>query len=232
MGIFKRISDIVSANLNDMVERHEDPEKMLNQAVREMEEAIAKSKREVAKTMASERLVKKELAANEAQVLTWASRAAKAVEAGDDDLARKALTRKHEYEKIVSALEDQVAASTEASQSLRRQLEGMQAKLGEAQRRLGTLTARKRAADVRSRIATQAAGADVELDKNAFEKFDRLSRKVDAAEAEAEAMAELAKSDFGDAGTSLEEEFESGSSVAELEVESELAELKRRKKGE
>jgi phage shock protein A len=182
--------------------------------------------------MASEKLVKKELAANEAQVLTWASRAAKAVEAGDDDLARKALTRKHEYEKIVSALEDQVAASTEASQSLRRQLEGMQAKLGEAQRRLGTLTARKRAADVRSRIATQAAGADVELDKNAFEKFDRLSRKVDAAEAEAEAMAELAKSDFGDAGTSLEEEFESGSSVAELEVESELAELKRRKKGE
>ena len=226
MGIFKRISDIISANFNDMVEGYEDPEKMLRQAIREMEEAIGNAKPDVARAMASEKTVAKELASNEAQVTVWTHRAETAVEAGDDDLARKAITRKKEYEKITAALRDQHDAAIEASQTLRRQLEAMQAKLKDAQRRLGTLTARQKAAQVRAKLAQSQAGLTPELDQNAFNKFDRLARKVEMAEAEAEAFSELARSEreLGRPSEDLE-------SVEEIsDTEAELLELKKKMK--
>ncbi|MCY2992309.1 MAG: PspA/IM30 family protein [Planctomycetota bacterium] len=225
MGIFKRISDIVSANFTDLVEEYEDPEKMLKQAIREMEEAIGKAKPDVVRTMANEKTAAKELASNEAQVAAWAQRAEKAVEAGDDDLARKAITRKQEYEKVVAALRDQHEAMAEASQTLRRQLEGMQAKLKDAQRRLGTLTARQKAAQVRAKAAQTQVGVTPELDQDAFDKFDRMARKVEMAEAEAEALTELARSER--AGAATNESL--GEPVAEdLDTEAELLELKRK----
>jgi phage shock protein A len=226
MNIFKRISDIISANLNDMVEGYENPEQMLRQAIREMEDAIGRARPDVAKSMANEKTVAKELAANRAQVKTWESRAVSAVDAGDDALARKALERKREYEKIVAALEDQHAAALEASQALRRQLEAMEAKLADAQRRLNTLAARSRAAQIR----TKMAAADVaQLDEDdAFAKFERLSKKVETAEAEAEAMAELARSRKGPSQEPAADEVEaSGDS---LDIDAELEALKQRKK--
>ena len=94
MGVFQRISDIVSANLNDLVEGYEDPEKMLRQAIREMESAIGNAKPDVAKAMANEKTLAKELASNETQATNWSERAELAVDSGDDELALKALTRK------------------------------------------------------------------------------------------------------------------------------------------
>jgi phage shock protein A len=227
MSIFRRISDIISANLNDMVEGYEDPEKMLRQAIREMETAIDNAKPDVAKAMANEKTTAKELATNERECEAWASRAAKAVEQGDDDLARKALSRKREYDKIAAALRDQHAATADAVQTLRRQLEAMQAKLKDAQRRLGTLVARKRAADVRAKMAKSEAGISTEIDQDAFRKFDRLERKVEMAEAEASAMSELAQ-----CSRELEaKDDDSPSRAAEdLEIEAELEELKKKKK--
>src|SRR5512139_196208 len=107
MGFFKRISDIVSANLNELTEQFEDPEKMLKQAIREMEEAIAEVTGQTAKAMANEKTMSRELERNRAQSAQWQDRAMKAVEAGDDALARKALARKNECEKLVAALADQ-----------------------------------------------------------------------------------------------------------------------------
>jgi|CXWL01.1.fsa_nt_gi phage shock protein A len=222
MGIFQRISDIVSANFNDLVEQYEDPEKMLRQAIREMETAINTARPDVAKAMASAKTTAKELAANETQSESWAERARTAVEGGDDDLARKAISRKKEYEKIAAALRDQHEASQQASETLRRQFEGMQAKLKEAERKLGTLVARQKAANVRSKIAQSESASGSELDKNAFNKFDRLSRKVERAEAEAEAMVELTRSERAD---SLADDL-SESSSEDLDIEAELIELK------
>lgn len=224
MGIFKRISDIISANFNDLLEDYEDPEKMLKQAIREMEQAIGTARPDVARAMANEKTISKELASNEAQVATWGERAAKAVEAGDDDLARKAIARKKEYDKIAAALRDQHEAAEEASQTLRRQLEAMQAKLKDAQRRLATLSARQKAAQVRAKVAQAEAGVAPELEQDAFDKFDRLARKVEMAEAEAEALSELARSERdvdGPAETSDSEE-------PDLDIEAELMELKKK----
>jgi phage shock protein A len=226
MSIFKRIQDIISANLNDLVAGYEDPEQMLRQAVREMEDAIHKARPDVAKAMANEKTIGRELAANSSQASTWEERAVAAVESGDDKLARKALERKKEYEKIVAALTDQNIAAQEASQMLRRQLEAMEAKLADAQRRLSTLVARNRAAEIRTKMAT--ADVAVRLDEDdAFAKFDRLSKKVEMAEAEAEAMAELARA-RKPAEESIQEVAEP--KAADLDIDAELAALKRKAK--
>jgi phage shock protein A len=221
MSIFKRIQDIISANLNDLLEGYENPEQLLRQAIREMEDAIQRVKPDVARAMASEKTLSRELAANEVQRDVWQSRAKAAVEAGDEALARKALERKLEYEKLVAALNDQATATAEASQMLRRQLAAMEAKLSDARRRLTTLVARNRAADIRSKMAQADLGVQLN-DRNAFAKFDRLKRKVEQAEAEAEAMAELACASKGvdDAHT------QSAHHANELEIDAELAALK------
>ena len=188
-----------------------------------MEGATHRSRPDVAKAMPNEKTIAKELAGNSAQCDAWGQRALSAVEAGDDGLARKALARKKEYERIVAALGDQHLAAQEASQLLRRQLEAMEAKLADAQRRLSTLVARNRAAEIRSKMAT----ADIAVrwdEDDASAKFDRLSKKVEMAEAEAEAMAELAR---GRKPLDVAEPAPAEPSLAELEVDAELAALKR-----
>jgi phage shock protein A len=191
MGIFKRFSDIISANLNDLTEGFEDPERMLRQAVREMEETIAEVTNQTAKAMANEKTLTRELERNRAQRQQWQERAEKAVKSGDDDIARKALSRKNEHEKLITALEDQLRGASEASENLRHQLAAMKAKLAEAKRNLATLSARKRAADFRKKMETQAAGVMPAAEDDAFAKFERMKAKVEQAEAEAAAMAEL-----------------------------------------
>ncbi len=220
MGVFKRISDIISANLNDLTEQFEDPEKMLRQAVREMEESIAEVTQQTAKAMANDKMVARELQRNRAQCQQWQDRAGKAVEAGDDDLARKALARKNESQKVADALDDQLVAAREASTTLKRQLGAMKAKLAEAKRNLTTLSARKRAADFRKKMDQQVVGMATEVDDSAFAKFDRLKSKVEQAEAEAEAMAELRGAEAG--GTAEDIQIPDD----ELDIDAELAEMK------
>ena len=192
MGLFQRISDIITANLNEMTESWEDPEKMLRQAIREMEQSIQEVTQETAKVMANQKLLAKELANNQRQMADWQSKAETAVKSGDDDLARKALSRKREHQKLVVALQDQWNSTEEASRTLKNQLEGMKSKLAEAKRSLATLSARQRAADFRKKMHSTPGVLDAPLDDdNAFAKFDRLRARVEQAEAEADALAEL-----------------------------------------
>jgi phage shock protein A len=189
MGIFRRVSDIISANLNDLVDKFEEPEKMLKQAIREMEETIEEATAAAAKAIASEKLLAKELAEHDRQTADWLARAEQAVKAGDDELARQALRRKQEHEKLAHALRDQSAAAGETGQTLRSQIEAMKAKHAEARRKLATLTARSKAAHARRRL--QTVGAGFKMRSDAFSRFDRMREKVELAEAEADALTEL-----------------------------------------
>jgi phage shock protein A len=230
MGIFARMSDILSANLNEITDQFEDPEKMLKQAVREMEESIGEVTGQTAKAMANEKTLTRELQRNRVQQEQWQDRAEKAVEAGeagDDGLARKALARKNEHQNVVEALQDQLDSAREASRTLKRQLAAMKAKLAEAKRNLTSLSARKRAADFRKKMDSQAAGLTTEVNDNAFAKFDRLKSKVEQAEDEAEAVAELRGMA---AGGTAEDVDEVDIPDEELDVSAELAELKRKAK--
>ena len=225
MGLFKRISDIITANLNDMTEGLEDPETMLRQAVREMEQSIADATQETARVLANEKLLVKELASNRQQALDWKARAEKAVDSGDDALARKALARRQEHQKLITALEEQLKHSQDATRMLKTQLEGMQAKLAEAKRNLATLSARKKAADFRKKMHTSALDVEAgSLNDDAFAKFDRFREKVERAEAEAEALAELRGNLTSEEVIDLE-----SSSPAPDSLDAELAELKRQR---
>jgi phage shock protein A len=189
MGIFRRVNDIISANLNDLIDKFEEPERMLKQAIREMEQSIDETTAAAAKAIASERLLNKELAAHRQQAAQWQQRAEHAVAARDDDLARQWLRRKHEHDKLIGALSEQVLAADQTGQSLRRQVEAMRAKHAEAKRKLATLAARSKAAHARKRL--QTVGAGFALRSDAFSRFDRLRERVEQAEAEADALGEL-----------------------------------------
>ncbi|HLJ12502.1 MAG TPA: PspA/IM30 family protein [Planctomycetaceae bacterium] len=226
MGLFQRISDIISANLNEMTESFEDPERMLKQAIREMEQSISDATHETAKVLANEKLLAKELANNERQADDWQRKAEQAVESGDDNLARKALARKQEHQKLVTALQDQMHAAQDASRTLKHQLEGMQAKLAEAKRNLATLSARQRAADFKKKMHTNEAALETgAATDDAFAKFERMREKVERAEAEADALAELRG-----VKSSGDEELGSAKSAADEEIDAELQALKRRQK--
>lgn len=195
MGIFRRCTDILSANLNDLVDRFEDPEKALRQAIREMEQAVATALRGAAKTIASERLLARQLAEHRDHAEQWLARAREAVQAGDDELARRALVRKGEHDRLIAALVDEQASLEQTGGKLRRQIDAMRARVAEANRKLATLLARKRAADARRALADAGPSAAPSV---AFSKFDRLCHKVETAEAEANAWAELAGASVDD----------------------------------
>ena len=214
MGLFKRVGDILSANLNEMVERFEDPDKMLRQVIVEMESVISLATGDAARVIANERLIARQLDENRRQVQHWQCSAEAAVRVQDDEAARHALCRKAEHEKLAAALADQHSAALAAARKLRRQLDGLRVRLAEARRKQLTLAARKRAADATRRLAENVS--DVTIDDAAFGKFDRMSRKVEQAEAEADAFIEL---------TGLSDLLDRAEDAG-IAVEAELASLK------
>lgn len=189
MGFFKRISDIIATNLDHLADEFEDPEMMLRQAIREMQESISEITQQTAMAAANEQTFQRELDRNRVQAEQWQRRAVTAVEAGDDALAKKSLTRKNEHICLVAALEDQLAAARQASTLRRRRLDAIKAKLAEGKRNLATLAARRRAAEFRKKSERRAAGATCDTDERTFAEFERLSAQGE--QAEAEALAEL-----------------------------------------
>jgi phage shock protein A len=214
-GIFSRVSDIFKANINDLLDKAEDPEKMIKQMVIEMEEAVNKATTAVGSAMANEKQMQKQLEEKKRLTDEWQQRAIKAVNAGRDDLARQALEKKNVFAKAAADLEGPLAEAQKSTTVLRGQLEQLKGKLDEARVRQGTLIARHQAAQAKKAVSQGLAG----IGDSAFANFDKYEQKVLKAESEAEAYAELAGQ-----GTSLDDEFkklEAGSSV-----EDELALLK------
>lgn len=216
MGIFKRAGDIISANLNDLVERFESPETMLRQAMREMDAAIARQMESAARVITDERLIETELSRHREQAAKLHAQAREAVARGDDAAARRWLSRRHEHEKLIAALDDQFTTVCATAAKLRRQLDAMRVRRTEAERTLNVLIARDRAAAARREMAApQYTGAP---DSGGFARFDRLRQKVERREAETEALLEL-----GAAADPVDDL----SAAMDADVETMLHELKR-----
>lgn len=213
-GIFSRIVDIIQANINDMLDRAEDPEKMLKQMIVEMEEAVAKTTTAVAKAMANEKSLEQQYERHRLSAQEWEQKAVQALQNGREDLARQALERKQAFERAAQDLEKTLLEARQATTQLRSQLEKLKARLEEARTRYATLSARAQAARTRKELAQALSG----VGGDAFSKFERYEKKVLQQEAEAQAAAELAGE------SPLEEEF------AKMEtrsaVDEELARLK------
>lgn len=217
MGIFKRISDIIAANINYMLDKAEDPEKMIKQVISEMEDRIQEARAATAQAIAAEKRLRQEVDTNQQQLEEWRQKAMQAVQSDSDDLARKALMRKKEHEHVLASLEPQWDAAHSASENLKIQLQALQAKLAEAKRKQSALIARTRAAQAQKDI--QKSLGKMDIDDAAFRKFDRMEDKVQDMEAEAQAITEMNAEDVA-----LEQEFREVEDKDDIEQE--LAELK------
>ncbi|MBM7000414.1 PspA/IM30 family protein [bacterium] len=200
MAIFSRIVDIMKANINDMIDKAEDPEKMVKQLIVEMEEQVDEATRALGQAMGSQKVAAKELADAEAVAADWNDKARVALKAGREDLARKALDAKVGIDAQVAQLQASYDGITAQVNKLKDQVQGLKMKLDEARARQNVLIARSKMADAAADVATSISSTSVD---SAFAKLDRLERKVTEKEATAEAFTEI---NAGEA--SLKDEFE------------------------
>ena len=187
-GIFARMADIIKANVNELVTRAEDPEKMIRQMILEMEEAVNKATASVGTAVANEKRLERQHLEKQDQIEGWQSKAELAVEAGEDDLARRALERRSAIQAAAEDLEAALDESKKTSSQLKQQLTQLKGKLDEARTRQGALVARRRAAEARKQIAKGMTG----VGDDAFSSFDRFRQRIESEEAEAEAHQEVA----------------------------------------
>jgi phage shock protein A len=201
MGIFSRLGSLIKSNINDLISRAEDPEKMLNQVLLDMQSSLVEAKKQVAVAIADEKRLQKQLETEQEKAKEWERKAMVAVRAGDDTLAREALTRKQEHDNIGGQYQQQWMAQKAAVDKLKDALRLLNNKIEEAKRKKNILVARKKRAEAQKTIASTMSGL---TDTSAFDTFDRMSAKIDQLEAEAEAGSELAGELTGD---SLESKF-------------------------
>lgn len=210
MGIFSRIQDIFKSNVNDALDKAEDPEKMLKQMVLEMEEAVNKTTLSVAQAIANEKNLQRKLEKARKDAFEWQEKAKQALQAGREDLAKAALEKKAIAEKNVSDLGPISTQATDTANKLRTQLNSLKSKLDEARSRQSTLVARSQAAKAQKQIAQNMGG----IGQDAFGKFDKFESKIELLESEADAFGELS-----DGNTNLDDEFKKLSSSSSVDAD-------------
>jgi len=195
MGIFARLATLIKSNLNELISRSEDPEKMLNQIVLEMSNQLLEAKRQVAQSIADEKRLQKQVEQETLNAAEWEKRAMLAVRAGDDALAKEALSRKKEHQTLAEQFQDQWSKQKQAVEQLKLALRALNNKIEEAKRKKNLLIARKKRAEAQKAIQETMSGLK---NASAFETFDRMAGRIEQMEAEAEAHAELNEEATGD----------------------------------
>jgi phage shock protein A len=190
MGAFKRVSDIISANLNDIIESFESPGPMLRHAIREMDGHVGRTLGAAARVVADERLLDVEISRRRDESAELYRRAREALSRSDENAAREALSCRHEHETLIAALDGQRLKSQAAAAKIRRQLDAMRIRRAEAERKLHLLAARDCAAVARRHSISQPTS--LWTGEAGFARFERICRKIERTEAETDAMLELA----------------------------------------
>ena len=214
MGIFQKLSTLIKSNINDLIAKAENPEKMLNQIILDMRDQLAKAKRDVAGAIADERKLGAQLDAEVKQARAWQKRAELAVREGRDDLAMQALSRQQEHTQRAGALEQTWRAQKEETEKLKASLRTLNDKIEEAKRKRNLLIAKQKRAQAQKRIHATMSGLS---DQSAFDAFNRMAAKIEEEERRSLAQAEVSEALSGD---SLEDEFlrlESGGEGAALD---------------
>ncbi|MGE4429652.1 MAG: phage shock protein PspA [Sphingobium sp.] len=215
MGIFSRTRDIIAANVTDMLDRAEDPAKMIRMIILEMEETLVEVRASAARTIADQKEMRRAIAKLEIAQAGWTEKAALALSKDREDLAKAALVEKQKAADMATQLQGEIGELDEALNAAEDDIGKLQMKLQEARARQNALVKRMEGAQNRIRLREMYAG---ERTREAFARFELLERRVDLAEGHAESLA------LGAQPKTLEEE------IAELrmsdKVEAELAALK------
>lgn len=217
MGIFSRTRDIIAANVTDLLDRAEDPAKMIRMIILEMEETLVEVRASAARTIADQKEMRRQIAKLETVQGNWTEKAELALSKGREDLAKAALVEKQKAADLAGQLANEIGVLDEALKASEGDIAKLQAKLREARARRNAILARMESATNRLKLREMHSGAKVD---EAFSRFEMLERRADWAEGRADAAG------MGAAPKSLDEE------IAELrsaeKVEAELAAMKAR----
>jgi phage shock protein A len=183
MGIFTRFRDIISANMNAMLDRAEDPEKMIKLMIREMEDTLVEIKASCAGVMASGKKVRRQLERVETQETYWNDRAGLAVEKGRDDLAREALTEKRRYSQRKGRLEEELAEHQQMIEQYQEDILQLEEKLKSARDKQRMLVQRHIHAQHKKQAQMEIRRAN---STEAMLKFDELEGRIERMESEAD----------------------------------------------
>ncbi|MDF7776760.1 phage shock protein PspA [Sphingomonas sp. AOB5] len=222
MGIFSRTRDIIAANVTDLLDKAEDPAKMIRMIILEMEETLVEVRASAARTIADQKEMRRHIARLEKLQESWTEKAELALSKDREDLAKAALVERQKAADMCEQLSEEIAVLDEALQSSEADIQKLQTKLREARARQNSIQTRLESANNRARLREVTNGSRMQ---DAFSRFDTMERRVDLAEGRADAAG------MGAEPKTLEEE------IAELrssdKVNAELEALKKRlaKKG-
>lgn len=189
MGIFDRISRVIRANVNDMIDKAEDPEKVLEQSIREMGDDLVKMRQAVAQAIASQKRTEQQYQKNLSEANTWQQRAQLALSKGEEGLAREALVRKKTHAETAATLKAQLDSQVQQIDALRRNLTALESKISEAKTKKDMLKARISAAKANKQLQSTISNIN---SSSAMSAFERMEERVMLEEAEASAVGELA----------------------------------------
>jgi len=213
MGLLERVTTLIRANLNDMIDRAEDPEKMIKQVILDMENQYLQVKTQVAVSIADQHMLEKKLKENETTGNDWMRKAELAVDKGEDDLARAALDRYQTSLRLTQSYREQVDDQKAQVETLKGALQKLEQKLDEAKSKRDLLLARHR----RSIALGKAARAQMAIGDNSKSgSFDRLKERVHHTEAVATAEVEIIDADAGERLTRLDRDVEIDRLLADL----------------
>ena len=207
MGLFSRIADIFSANVNDLLDKAEDPEKMIKLMVLEMQEAVTKSTSALAQTMGNEKRLEMQYSKLKASSEDLQAKALIALKGGNEDLAKQVLAKKATVDQQLEQYKSMHEQAVTMTTTMKSQVDKLKLKLDEARMKESTLIARSKNAKAQTEFAKQLGG----FDDNSFAKFDKMEDKVLKLESEAQAFNQLA-----DGQTSMDDQ------LAELQKNSQV----------
>jgi len=223
MGIFDRFSTLFKSNINDLISRAEDPEKMLTQILADMRGQLVKAKQQVASAIADEKRLRDQTDAEYKQAQDWEKRAMLALQEDREDMAKQALVRQGEHMSHGQQLEQTWEQHRLETEKLKNSLRDLNDKIEEAKRKKNLLIARQRRAQAQQRIAETMSSLS---EKSAFEAFARMEERIETNERQIRAHAEIEEEFTGDTLQRDFKQLEKGAATAS--VDSQLLALKQK----
>ena len=215
MGILDRVGTLIRANINDLLDRAEDPEKMIKQLLQDMENQLIQVKTQVAAAIADEQRLKERWQQNEQLAQEWQRKAELAVQKGQDDLAKEALRRRNTYQQTALGFKEQYEEQARQVEQLKDALDKLEAKIQEARTKKDLLIARSRRADAERQIHDTMARVDT---TGVMGGFERMEEKVRAKEARAKAASDLDRDTIDERFKQLEQQDQLDTQLQELKA--------------
>lgn len=220
MGLFERIMRVIRSQISSLVSQAEDPEKILEQTVMDMQEDLIQVRQAVAQAISTQKRTERQYDQAKSTADEWYKRAQLALQKGDDRLAKEALTRRKSYQQTANSLKVQIDGQLDIVAQLKTNMRGLEGKISEAKTKKDLYIARARSAKASEKLSEMLGNLNT---NSAMSAFERMEEKVVELEARSEAIASLGSDD-------LEKQFSSLESVND--VDDELAAMKQQLLGD